>query len=100
MLFVYIYRFFNKHKWLLYSLLIISSIIFIFFGLKAQYEEDLAKLLPSVDKSESGLVFGNLKVKDKIFIQITGDTPEKLIEYTDELMDSVLQSDEDIANTL
>ncbi len=100
MLFVYIYRFFNKHKWLLYSLLIISSIIFIFFGLKAQYEEDLAKLLPSVDKSESGLVFGNLKVKDKIFIQITGDSPDKLIAYTDELMDSILQSHEDIANTL
>lgn len=100
MIFVKIYRFFNTHKPLLYILMLLSSAIFIFFGLKVRYEEDLSKLLPSSENAESGLVFGNIKVKDKIFMQMTGAEPETLAGYVDELMDSILTDDEDIANTL
>ena len=100
MLFVKIYRFFNIHKPLLYILMLLSGAIFVFFGLKVRYEEDLSKLLPSSEKSESGLVFGNIKVKDKIIMQMTGAEPEVLAEYVDELMDSILTEDDDIANTL
>ena len=78
----------------------LSTAVFIFFGLKVRFEEDLTKLLPSNEKSESELVFGNLKVKDKIFMQMTGAEPEVLAEYVDELMDSILTDDEGIANTL
>ena len=74
--------------------------IYRFFGLKVRFEEDLSKLLPSSEKSESGLVFGNLKVKDKIFLQMTGAEPEVMAGYVDELMDSILTTDDDIANTL
>ena len=76
MIFVNIYRFFQKHKGLLYTLMVLSAAVFAFFGLKVRFEEDLSKLLPSSEKSESGLVFGNLKVKDKIFLQMTGAEPE------------------------
>ena len=58
------------------------------------------KLLPKSDHEESGLVFGNVKVKDKLFMQITGAEPEVMVGYVDELMDSVLANDEGIANTL
>ena len=100
MFFVKIYRFFNTHRPLLYILLLLSAAVFVFFGLKVRYEEDLSKLLPSSEKSESGLVFGNIKVKDKIIMQMTGAEPDMLVGYVDELMDSILTEDEDIANTL
>ena len=80
--------------------MVLSGAVFVFFGLKVRYEEDLSKLLPVTDASESGLVFGNLKVKDKIFMQMTGAKPEVMVEYVDELMDSILADDEGIANTL
>ena len=100
MIFVRIYRFFTKHKFLLYALMVVSSVVFAFFAAKAHFEEDLMKLLPKSDKSESGLVFGNVKVKDKLFMQMTGAEPEVLVGYVDELMDSILANDEGIANTL
>ena len=58
------------------------------------------KLLPKSGESESGLVFGNIKVKDKLFMQMTGAEPEVMVGYVDELMDSILTNDEGIANTL
>ena len=100
MVFVKIYRFFTQHKFLLYALMIVSSVVFAFFASKAQFEEDLMKLLPKSDHSESGLVFGNVKVKDKLFMQMTGAEPEVMVGYVDELMDSILSNDEGIANTL
>ncbi len=100
MLFVKIYRFFTQHKFLLYALIVTSSVVFAFFAAKAHFEEDLMKLLPKSSESESGLVFGNIKVKDKLFMQMTGAEPEVMVGYVDELMDSILTDDEGIANTL
>ena len=100
MFFVKIYRFFTQHKILFYTLLILSSVLFFFFGTRVQFEEDLAKLLPSLEKTETDLVFGNLKIKDKIFMEMTGAEPEVMAGYVDELMDSILADDEGIANTL
>lgn len=98
-IFIAIYRFFNKRKALMYGLLILSSVIFVYFGSKVQYEENIAKLLPQTDAAtESGLAFGNLRVKDKIFIQLTSASeeavaPETLAEYCDELVEGLLEKD-------
>ena len=98
-LFIAIYRFFEKKKALMYGLLILSSVIFIYFGSKVQYEENIAKLLPQTDAAtESGLAFGNLRVKDKIFIQLTSTTdepvaPETLAAYCDEFIETIQQKD-------
>ncbi|MBQ6156982.1 MAG: MMPL family transporter [Bacteroidales bacterium] len=100
MIFVKIYRYFTQHKILLYTLLILSSAVFLFFGTRVQFEEDLMKLLPASEKNETVLVFGNLKIKDKIFMEMTGAEPEVMAGYVDELMDSILANDEGIANTL
>ena len=100
MVFVKIYRFFTQHKFLLYAFLVLSSVIFTFFATKSQFEEDLMKLLPKSEKSECDLVFGNVKVKDKLFMQMTGAESEVMVGYVDELMDSILTNDEGIANTL
>ena len=97
--FIAIYRFFEKKKALMYGLLILSSVIFVYFGSKMQYEENIVKLLPQTDAAtESGLAFGNLRVKDKIFIQLTSATdeaiaPETLAGYCDELLENLLEKD-------
>ena len=97
--FIAIYRFFEKRRALMYGLLILSSVIFVYFGSKVQYEENIAKLLPQTDAAtESGLAFGNLRVKDKIFIQLTSAAdeavaPDVLAEYCDELVGNLLEKD-------
>ena len=70
-LFIKIFNFFSKHKVLLYLLMILSFSLTVYFGSKLTYEEDISKLLPSTDNTKAeGLVFSELKVKDKIFVQI------------------------------
>ncbi len=63
------------------------------------FEEDITKLLPSTgDKSET-LAFSQLKVKDKIFVQVTSRdaenplSPDELIEIDDELIESITEAD-------
>lgn len=100
MLFVKLYRYFQKHKTFLYTLMVLSSAVFIFFGLRVKLDVDLLRLLPASKHSGTNMVFSNLKIKDKIFMEMTGAEPEVLAGYVDELMDSILTNDEGIANTL
>lgn len=96
-IFLPLYHYFRRHKALMYTLMILSSVIFIFFGLKVEYEEDISKLLPSSGSEESGLAFGNLQVKDKIFIQITSRDSllsySTLAEYADEFAEGLIERD-------
>lgn len=100
MFFVKLYRYFQKHKIFLYTLMVLSSAVFIFFGLRVKLDVDLLRLLPASKHKGTNLVFSNLKIKDKIFMEMTGAEPEVLAGYVDELMDSILTNDEGIANTL
>lgn len=95
--FVPLYKYFAGHKSLMWTLAAVLSVFSVFFGLKVGYEEDITKLLPASATSDSGLAFGNLKVKDKIFIQFASrdslaDT-YTLASYADEFMDSLLLRD-------
>ena len=96
--FVPIYRFFRSHKALLYVLLALSTLVFVFFGTKLRYEEDVAKLLPR-SSVESELAFSDIGLKDKIFIQITSADAEMpldtwtLSDYIDEFTDALEQRD-------
>lgn len=68
-IFIPLYHFFAKRRWLMYFLLIATSALFIHQGLKVKYEENIVKLLPQTQNAtESELAFGNLRVKDKIFL--------------------------------
>ena len=86
--FVPIYRF----------LLALSSLVFVIFGTKLRYEEDVAKLLPR-SSVESELAFSDIGLKDKIFIQITSADAETpldtwtLSDYIDEFTDALEQRD-------
>ncbi len=95
-MFVRLYRYFTRHKGLLYALLILSSAVFLFFALQMHYEEDISKLVPGAQDSESSLAFNSLKVKDKIFLQFPSATPSEV----DAFMEGLQQRDSSIANVL
>ena len=74
-IFLPIYHFFCRHKALMYAILIATSAVFVYFGAKVKYEEDVSRLLPS-SSVESELAFSSIGLKDKIFIQVTSaDSP-------------------------
>ncbi len=95
-IFLPIYRFFCKHKPLMYILLVATSLIFIYFGIKVKYEEDISRLLPT-SSVESELAFGSIGLKDKVFIQVTsaGEPLDAatLAERTDAFIDLLQQKD-------
>ncbi|MCQ2182630.1 MAG: MMPL family transporter [Bacteroidales bacterium] len=69
-LFLALYRFFKAHKAVFYIILTLSTITFGYFGTRIQFEENIASLLPKTEKSsDCDIAFGNIKVKDKIFIE-------------------------------
>ncbi|MGN0187092.1 MAG: MMPL family transporter [Paludibacteraceae bacterium] len=97
-IFIPIYRFFERRKWVMYLVLVLTSLTFVAFGLQVQYEEDISKLLPQTDKAtESGLAFSNLRVKDKIFLQIVSKngakSPDELSAACDAFVDGLLTCD-------
>lgn len=98
-IFIAIYRFLEKRRPLMWALLLGTFALFVFFGLKVKYEEDISRLLPASDTAgETGLVFSNLKVKDKIFIQILGRDgniePCVLAGYSDEFAEGLCRRDD------
>ena len=93
-----IYHFFKKHKVFFYLFFVILSLIFLYFGSKVKYEEDVSKILPSTKKgSLENIVFNNIKVKDKIFIlfKTTNDSIniDKLTEECDTFTTELLSKD-------
>ena len=98
-IFVPLYRFFRSHRALMYAIIAVTTILFVWFGLKVRFEEDITKLIPSTGSSEKGLAFGSLRVKDKIFVQLAARNREegvdldRLIECTDEFAATLLRRD-------
>ena len=96
--FVPIYHFFQRHKGLLYLLLAGSFLLFLAFGIRLRYEEDIVKLLPR-SSTDSELAFSDIGLKDKVFIQITSADPASpldpatLAAYMDEYCEALLQRD-------
>ena len=94
--FLPIYRYFSEHKTLMYIIMAVTTLVFLFFGLKLKYEEDISRLLPS-SSVESQLAFTSIQLKDKIYIQVTSADeplpPEVLCERTDEFVDLLFEKD-------
>jgi predicted RND superfamily exporter protein len=80
----------------MYIILAATALLFLFFGLKLKYEEDISKLLPS-SSVESQLAFTSIELKDKIYLQVTSAdeplSPETLCERADEFVDLLFEKD-------
>ncbi|MGN1211837.1 MAG: MMPL family transporter [Candidatus Cryptobacteroides sp.] len=93
-----IYNFLKDRKWLMYTLLIASTLVFGWFGMKVEYEENIAKLLPPSESNADGaMAFENIEVKNKIFIQVTRrdgeEDTETIAAICSELVDSLWARD-------
>ena len=80
----------------MYFLMISSSAIFLYFGLKVVFIEDITKLLPQEGPaSKSSLVFGDLKVKDMIMLQVTaeGKDASELAQLSDDFAAQLMRAD-------
>ena len=97
-IFLPLYRYFQRHKPALYLLLIGSFLLFLAFGIRLRYEEDIVKLLPR-SSTDSELAFSDIGLKDKVFIQITSADPANPLDpatlgaYMDEYCEALLQRD-------
>ena len=69
-IFLPIYHYLKGHRAVMWSLLIVSTLVFAWFGVKLRYEEDIMKLLPQTEESTE-LAFGEIDLKEKIFVQVT-----------------------------
>lgn len=104
-IFIPLYRFFRRHKFFMYFLMIASSVVFLYYGSKIVFIEDITKLLPQEGPaSKSSLVFDDLKVKDMIMIQVTaeGAEPEDIARYSDDFANLLRSADKEnyISNIL
>lgn len=95
-IFIPIYHFLRKNRILMYFLMIASSVVFLYFGSKIVFIEDITKLLPQEGAaSKSTLVFDNLKVKDMIILQVAADNkePSELAEISDNFVAQLKDAD-------
>ena len=95
-IFVPIYNFFKGHKMLMHLIMGISTVVFIVYGLKLHFEEDITRLLPS-SSVESQLAFSSIQLKDKIYIQVTSAderlSTDILAERADEFIELLYEKD-------
>lgn len=76
-LFIILYRFFQKRKPALFSLVILLFIFLGYFALKVKYEEDITRFIPNTaDSKNINAVFQNLKVKDKVILLFSSKTDD------------------------
>ena len=95
-IFIFIYRFLKKKRALMYFLLISSLLVFLYYGTKITFVEDITKLLPQEGPaSKSSLVFDNLKVKDMIMLQVTSEDKKgsELAQLSDNFVAQLFQAD-------
>jgi len=93
--FLFLYRFFNKHKLLFWLTILTTFSISIYFAIQIRLEEDLTKFIPknaSIDKVT--YVFQNFKFKDKLVVNVyladsTKVKPEKLISFANNLAEEL-----------
>ena len=66
-----LYKFFKRHRILLLVLVILAFGSTIYFGTKIKLEEDINKFIPKDKKiDEINFVLNNIKIKDKLVINI------------------------------
>ena len=85
-IFLPLYRYFHSHKALMYAVMVVTFAVFLFFGLKVRYVEDIYALMPEAD-TESQLAFSSIGLKDKVYLQLAAREGEVTCEELGSLMD-------------
>lgn len=88
-----IYKYFRDHRVPLWMLLGVTFCLFIALSIGCHFEENILKLLPSMEgDSTLDLAFADLKVKDKVFVQVLNTSEGEYDENgLAEIMDAFMQ---------
>ena len=70
------YRYFCKHKFVMYLTLVVTLGVFGYLGSQLYLEEDISKLVPAADTGSGQLAFADLRVKDRITVIFEPETDE------------------------
>ncbi|MCK9422847.1 MAG: MMPL family transporter [Bacteroidales bacterium] len=95
-LFIFIYRFFHKRRFIFSTLLLIFIAAVIFFAFRIRFEEDITQTMGRDGKTNlTGFAVKNLKLADKFVVDITRSDslakpdPEALIGLGHQFVDSL-----------
>ena len=97
--YIALYRFFKGHKVVFYSILTVTTLVFAYFAMQLHFEENIAALLPKTEEStRSAVAFSDIKVKDKVFVEIASKsgeaTPGQLAAAMDDFIAQLTAKDE------
>ena len=90
-----IYDLLKKNKLILHGLFVLTLAVFLFFGSKVKFEEDISAIIPRDKKTEKLTeVFQNSKFADKLAVIVSlKDTaatePDSLVAFADALADEI-----------
>lgn len=91
-LFIGLYNYFERHKFLFYLSLVASILVMAVFAGQVKFEENVTSFFPDTKDSQTTIkVFNNLKIKDKIIVMLSvadstaGTEPTTLIEASGRL---------------
>ncbi len=98
-----LYEFFRHHKAFLWSLLLIVVAVLAWLSSQCRFEENIFQLLPKTENADYQLTFTNLRLKDKIFVQVryrddaANETPEqeRMAEAMEMFMSRLNERDQD-----
>lgn len=89
-----IYRYFRSHRFVFWTILIVSFVFTGYFSSKIHLEEDINKLMPSAmnDDGTLKLAFADLKIKDKTFLLFESRNEKITVEYISAVCDEFIDS--------
>lgn len=106
MLALRLYTFFQRHKTLLFALVVMLVLGFGYLSSKLKTEEDITKFLPKDKKiDEINFILKNLKIRDKLIINLynadsSSTDPSDMMACADRLSDTLLKAHKDYIKEL
>lgn len=106
MLALRLYTFFQRHRILLFSSVLILLIALGYFSSKLKPEEDITKFIPKDKKiDEINFILQNLKIKDKLVINLyysdtSNSEPDDLMRCADRIADTLQKTQSDYIKEL
>lgn len=85
--FIAIYDWFESRRWALYVLLASLVVLMGIFALKVGFNENISSFFGEDDASSA--VFDNIRIKDRIAVLVSGDSPDAMIEAGEAFADSL-----------
>lgn len=86
--FLLIYDWFEKHNRILHTSLIVSLVVFVAMATQISLKENITSFFGSENDKENA-IFSNLKIKDKIIVIVSGQSPDTIINVAEQFEENL-----------